>query len=332
MSNELQFGFSTTAMQVIEALKTNLTGYETIVTGASSGIGVETVRALAKAGARVLIGARDLVKAEEVAQEIRESTGNDKLEVDKLELDSFASVDAFVQRFLAKKRPLHILINNAGIMATPLAYTVDGFESQFGTNHMGHFALTIGLLPALKDGFKQSGRHSRVVNVSSLAHVRGDVEFDDINFKTREYEPFVAYGQSKTANILFSVSLTKHHSHEGIYSNALMPGAIHTGLQKYMTKELKLARGWIDEDGQIKPNPSWKSIEAGAATTVWAAVASELEGVGGKYFDNCGYSPAGLTLAEMFDTFKGHVDRIFNEESAEKLWNVSHAWLKNPPK
>jgi NAD(P)-dependent dehydrogenase (short-subunit alcohol dehydrogenase family) len=279
------FGFETTAMEVIKAYNTNLKGYEVIVTGASSGIGIETARALAQAGARVIIGARDLVKAEEVAKDIRESTGNDQVEVEKIELDNLASVNDFVKRFLAKDRPLHILVNNAGIMACPLSYTIDGFENQFGTNHMGHFALTIGLLPALKRGVKESGRNVRVVVVASLAHKYGTVDFNDINFKNgREYTPFISYGQSKTANILFSNALTKHFSSEGIYSNSLMPGAILTGLQKHMSLEDKQKRGWVDEDGKFKPIEGFKTIEQGASTSVWAAVAPELDGVGGKYF------------------------------------------------
>jgi NAD(P)-dependent dehydrogenase (short-subunit alcohol dehydrogenase family) len=280
-----KFGHDTTALEVIKAYNSNLKGYEVIVTGASSGIGIETARALAQAGARVIIGARDLVKAEEVAKDVRQSTGNDQVEVEKIELDNLASVNDFVKRYLAKDRPLHILVNNAGIMGCPLSYTVDGFESQFGTNHMGHFALTIGLLPALKRGVKESGRNVRVVNVSSLAHRMGDVDFNDINFKNgRVYAPFVSYGQSKTANILFSNALTKHYSNEGIFSNSLMPGAIPTNLQRHMSLEDKQKRGWVDEDGNVKTIEGFKTIEQGASTSVWAAVAPELDGVGGKYF------------------------------------------------
>lgn len=217
-----KFGERTNALEVVEGI--DLKGKEAIVTGAASGIGVETARALAQAGARVIIAARDLDKAESVAKDIRQSTGNPNVEVEKIELDSLESVHAFVKRFLDKKRPLHILINNAGIMASPKTYTIDGFESQFGTNHMGHFALTIGLLPALKEAYKQSGKKTRVVNVSSIAHARANVNFDDVNFKIRDYDPWVSYGQSKTANVLFSVALTHFYDHDGIVSNALMPG------------------------------------------------------------------------------------------------------------
>jgi NAD(P)-dependent dehydrogenase (short-subunit alcohol dehydrogenase family) len=217
-----KLGAKSTAMEAIEGI--DLKGKEIIVTGASSGIGIETVRALAKAGARIVLAVRDTAKAEPVAKDIRESTNNSNIEIEKLDLDSLASVNEFVKRYLEKKRPLHILINNAGIMACPKAYTVDGFESQFGTNHIGHFALTIGLIPALLEGYKQTGKKSRVVNVSSIAHARSNVDFNDINFKNRDYDPWVSYGQSKTSNILFSVGLTHFYSDQGIVSNALMPG------------------------------------------------------------------------------------------------------------
>ena len=217
-----KFGFESTAMEVVEGI--DLKGKEVIVTGASAGIGIETARALAKAGARVVIGARNLEKAEPIAKDIRESTKNPNVEVEKLDLGSLASVNEFVKRYLEKKRPLHILINNAGVSAGNKSYTVDGFETDFGTNHVGHFALTIGLIPALIEGYKQSGKKSRVVNVSSLVHISSDVVFDDINFKNRQWDVTPAYGQSKTANILFSVALNHLYSDKGIVSNALMPG------------------------------------------------------------------------------------------------------------
>jgi NAD(P)-dependent dehydrogenase (short-subunit alcohol dehydrogenase family) len=217
-----KFGAKTTALEVVKDV--DLRGKEAIVTGGSAGIGIETVRALAKAGARVVIGARNLEKAEAVAKDIRESTKNPNVEVEKLELSSLASVNAFVKKYLEKKRPLHILINNAGIMEEAKSYTVDGFENHFGTNHVGHFALTVGLIPALIEGYKQSGKKSRVVNVSSMGHSYSDIFYDDINYKNREFNWLAAYGQSKTANVLLSVALTHLYSDKGIVSNALMPG------------------------------------------------------------------------------------------------------------
>ena len=224
MSSGSKFGIESTAFEVVEGI--DLSGKEIIITGASAGIGVETARALAKAGARVVIGARNLQKAEPVAKDIRETTKNPNVEVEKLDLGSLASVNEFVKRYLEKKRPLHILINNAGVLETVKSYTVDGFETDFGTNHVGHFALTFGLIQALIEGYKQSGKKSRVVNVSSLGHAFSDIVYDDINFKNREFNFREAYGQSKTANVLFSVALNHYYSDKGIVSNALMPGKI----------------------------------------------------------------------------------------------------------
>lgn len=322
-----KFGVRTTALEAIAGH--DLTNKDYIVTGASSGIGIETVRALAKAGARVIIGARDIEKAEAVAKEIRESTKNPKVEVEKLELGSLASVKDFVKRFIEKKRPLHGLINNAGIMACPKEYTVDGFESQFGTNHMGHFVLTLGLIPALIEAYKLTGKKSRVTNLSSLAHARSNVLFDDINFKKSDYDPWVSYGQSKTANILFSVALTELYSDKGIVSNAVMPGGIATGLQKNVSREEQIKRGWIDKDGNY--SSQFKTLEQGASTTIWVAVAPELEGVGGQYFENCNYSKL-KTQEEIFKDYWGYTDYALNKDNAMKLWNISKEWAENPPK
>ena len=218
-----KFGAKTTALEVVKGV--DLRGKDAIVTGGSAGIGIETVRALAKAGARVVIGARNLDKAEAVAKDIRESTKNPNVEVEKLELNSLASVNEFVKKYLEKKRPLHILVNNAGVMEEAKSYTVDGFENHFGTNYIGHFALTHGLIPALIEGYKQSGKKSRVVNVSSMGHSFSDIVYDDINFKNRDFLWIAAYAQSKTGNVLLSVALTHLYSDKGIVSNALMPGS-----------------------------------------------------------------------------------------------------------
>ncbi|RNA32376.1 short-chain dehydrogenase TIC chloroplastic-like [Brachionus plicatilis] len=325
---EKKFDDKTRALEVIQGH--DLNGYEIIVTGASSGIGIETARVLAQAGARIILAARDTKKLESVADDIRQYTDNQNVEIEKLELDSLSSVGEFVKRYLAKNRPLHILINNAGIMACPKAFTKDGFELQFGTNHMGHFALTLGLIPALKHAAQLSGRKSRVVSVSSLAHIFADVDLEDINFKNRNYDPWVAYGQSKTANVLFSIALTKLYQNEGIVSNSLMPGVILTGLQKHLSKEEKVKFNIEDEKGN--PNPNFKTVEQGASTTVWAAVASELEGKGGLYLENCGYSELKESSQEAHKSFLGYVKYAVDEEKAMKLWNISKEWLKNPPK
>ena len=184
------------------------------------------------------------------------------------------SVNAFVNGFLATKPPLNILINNAGVMACPKSLTKDGLETQFGTNHIGHFALTMGLMSALKQGAEQIGTKSRVINVSSSAHALANVDFEDVNFEKRDYDEFVSYGQSKTANVLFSVGLTKRFVSQGVVSNAVMPGVIMTNLQRHMSKEDWMKRGWADKDGKLFFKT--KSVEAGASTSVWAAV-SPLE-------------------------------------------------------
>lgn len=320
-----KFGEHTPALEVIEGI--DLKGYEVIVTGGNSGIGVETVRALAKAGARCVLCARDTAKAQLVADDIIKSTGNNQLEVEQLELDSLDNVDKFVQRFIAKNRPLNILVNNAGVMACPKSYTRDGFETQFGTNHLGHFALTLGLLPALKQGAKSLNKKSRVVNLSSTAHAMSNVDFDDINFsKGREYEEFVSYGQSKTCNVLFSLGLTRKYCSEGIVSNAVMPGVIMTNLQRHMNKDDWISKGWMDSDGNIKF--PLKSIEAGASTSVWAATALELEDKGGLYLENCMISCEGTGVQEIFAKMFGYMPYIMDEKAAEKLWTISEEYLK----
>ena len=221
-----QFGFSTTADDVIEGY--SLAGFNALVTGASTGLGAETARALAKAGAAVVITARDIPKGERVAQQIKESTGNQHIEVMKLDLGSLEGVDAFVKAYLGLKRPLHILVNNAGLQVISKTLTQDGFEAHFGTNHLGPFRLTLGLIPALQEGAKQLGKYARVINVASAAHGIMDVNYEDPNFESTPYDSFFAYGQSKTANILFSLGLTKRFEARGIVSNAVHPGIIRT--------------------------------------------------------------------------------------------------------
>jgi NAD(P)-dependent dehydrogenase (short-subunit alcohol dehydrogenase family) len=305
-----KFDARSTAQEVVNGH--NLNGREAIVTGGASGIGVETVRALALAGARVVIATRDAGKGEAVAATLRKETGSAKIEFRSLDLASLRSVKSFVAGFLGLRRELHLLINNAGIMAAPLAYTDAGLESQFGTNHIGHFLLTIGLLPALK-----SARKARVVSLSSLGHRRSEVHFDDINFRQRPYDPWLAYGQSKTANILFAVGMTQRFAAHGISTNAVHPGGIMTGLQKYVSREEQMKMGWIDDAGM--PNPRMKTIEQGAATSVWAAVAPELDNVSGRYLEDC-------TIAKPWSDdrpMSGVKAYALDPAKAERLWSVS---------
>jgi NAD(P)-dependent dehydrogenase (short-subunit alcohol dehydrogenase family) len=305
-----RFGARSTAREVIAGH--DLRGREVIVTGGASGIGIETVRALATAGARVIIATRDRAKGEAVAATLRTETGKDAIEFAMLDLGALKSVRAFVAQFLALGRPLHLLINNAGIMATPLAYTEDGFESQFGTNHIGHFALTVGLLPALK-----AARKARVVELTSIGHRRSDVVFDDLNFRARPYERWSAYGQSKTANSLFAVEVTRRWASDGIIANAVHPGGIMSGLQKFVPREEQLAMGWIDEAGNI--NARFKTPEQGAATSIYAAVAPELEGNSGRYLEDCGIAKPWSSE----NPFSGVMPYALDADHARRLWEVS---------
>lgn len=305
-----QFGPKSSALEVIAGH--DLHGKNAIVTGGASGIGVETVRALASAGAHVTLAARNQAAADEVAADIRATTGSYSVEVANLDLASLHSVRAFVAGYLANQRPLHILINNAGVMATPFSHTAEGFEMQFGTNHIGHFALATGLLPTLK-----AAGTARVVSLSSIGHRRSDIVFDDINFERRPYDPWSAYGQSKTANALFAVALTQHHAADGITCNAVMPGGIMTGLQKHMSDDEKRALGWIDENGV--PNPRFKSTAQGAATSIYAAVSPDLEGKGGLYLEDCAVAKPW----SQESPFTGVLPYAQDPQSAERLWQLS---------
>ena len=269
------FGYETTAAEVVEAV--DLTGKRAIVTGGASGIGVETARALAGVGATVTLAVRRTGDGEEVARDIRSSTGNDEVEVAHLELVDLASIEAFVADW---DGPLDILVNNAGVMAIQeLTLTDRGQEMQFATNHLGHFALAVGLHDALAEA-----EGARIVSVSSSGHLRSPVVFDDLNYSFRDYDPFGAYGQSKTANVLFAVEATRRWADDGITANALMPGGIATNLQRHVggPEYMKKAVKRFDRSGVRLKNP-----EQGAATSVLLATYPELEGVGGRYFEDC---------------------------------------------
>jgi NAD(P)-dependent dehydrogenase (short-subunit alcohol dehydrogenase family) len=304
------FGHDTTADEVLEGI--DLGGKLALVTGGSGGLGAETARALASRGARVVITARDLPRGEAAAEAIRESTGNESVEVEDLELGSLASVAAFAERFLARREALHILVNNAGVMACPYARTSDGFELQFGTNHLGHFAMTGLVAPALL-----RGAPARVVSVSSRGHQQSPVVFDDIHFERRPYDKWLAYGQSKTANILLAVELERRLGGRGVHANAVHPGIILTDLARHMGPEdyehirKRASRG----GGQMK----MKTVEAGAATAAYAATAPELEGRGGLYLEDCGVSD----VDDAEDAVRGVRSYALDPDLARRLWAVS---------
>ena len=306
------FGHDTTTDEVIDGL--DMTGKLVLVTGASGGLGAETARALASIGARILIAARNEEKAEGVAESIRMATGNPAVEVDQLDLASISSVRAFAERFLARDEPLHVLINNAGVMACPHEQTADGFERQFGTNHIGHFVLTAMLAPAL-----EAGAPARIVNVSSRGHRLSPVVFDDIQFEAREYDKWVAYGQSKTANVLHAVELERRLGAKGVHAYALHPGGIQTELGRHLDQaDIDAFMSQLDQD-QLR----FKSVEAGAATQVYAATAPELEGRGGIYLEDCGE-------AELVDS-AGFVDGVrayaIDPEAARRLWTATEEMI-----
>jgi NAD(P)-dependent dehydrogenase (short-subunit alcohol dehydrogenase family) len=298
------FNEKSTAAEVVAGI--DLNGRRVIVTGGASGIGIETARALAGAGAEVTLAVRNLAAGERTAADIAATTGNQRVLVAPLDLAEQASVASFVAGW---EGPLHILVNNAGLMASPLMRTPEGWEMQFATNHLGHFALTTGLHRALAE----AGR-ARVVSVSSTGHLNSPVVFDDIHFLEREYDPWAAYGQSKTANVLFGVEATKRWASDGITVNALMPGAIHTNLQRYITEE-ELARMRSRLGGT---DPIWKTPEQGAATSVLVATSALLDGVGGRYFEDCNEA-----VPHQPGTRRGVADYALDPEAATLLWQVS---------
>jgi NAD(P)-dependent dehydrogenase (short-subunit alcohol dehydrogenase family) len=302
------FDADSTALEVVDGI--DLGGKRAIVTGGASGIGVETVRALASAGAEVTIAARKLDAAAEVATEIKSATGNDAVLVSALDLADRDSIAAFLA---AWDGPLDILVNNAGVMAIQeLTLAPDGHEMQFATNHLGHFALALGLHDALA-----AAGEARIVAVSSSGHLRSPVIFDDIDFAFRPYEPFLAYGQSKTANVLFAVEATRRWAGDGITANALMPGGIFTNLQRHVGggEYIAAARERFKDAGVI-----FKTPEQGAATSVLLATSPQLRGVGGRYFDDCNESE---TIANRGDGIHGVAPYALDPANAERLWDVS---------
>jgi NAD(P)-dependent dehydrogenase (short-subunit alcohol dehydrogenase family) len=305
-----RFGYHSTALEVIDGH--DLHGTYALVTGGASGIGVETVRALAVAGADITIVARNGSAASKVAAELGDHHPSASLHVIEVDLANLASVRAGAATFLKRGVPLSILINNAGVMATPFARTNDGFEMQFGTNHLGHFVLTSALVPALR-----LAAGARVVSLSSSGHRRSDVHFEDPNYEHRPYDRWGAYGQSKTANALFAVELTRRFGAEGIFANAVMPGGIMTGLQKHMSHDERVAAGFVDAEG--KPNVAFKTPAAGASTSIWAAVGDELAGVGGRYLENC----AEAGLMDPATPYVGYMPYALDPEHARRLWDLS---------
>jgi NAD(P)-dependent dehydrogenase (short-subunit alcohol dehydrogenase family) len=313
-----RFGAQSTAAEVIAGI--DLTGRRVIVTGAASGIGVETARALAGANAEVTLAVRSREAGERTAASITASTGNRRVLVAPLDLADKASISALVAGWSG---PLHLLVNNAGVSALPdLQLTSDGWEMQFATNHLGHFALAVGLHDALA-----SAGNARIVSLSSVGHKRSPVVFDDINFDARPYDPLIAYGQSKTANVLFAVEATRRWSGDGITANAVHPGTVTaTNLMRHIPADVMAdLRTSLMET--YKTGIQYKTVEQGAATSVLVASSSQLEGVGGRYFEDCNEAPVvepGTPGAFGVATY------ALDPEGAARLWQISIDALLTP--
>ena len=301
------FGFESTAAEVIAGI--DLRGRRALVTGAASGIGVETARALASAGAETVIAARDLAAAERAAADIRATTGNLAVSTARLDLLDRGSIDQLARDLAG---PLPILVNNAGVMAVPeLRRSPEGHELQFATNHLGHFRLALALLPALR-----AAGGARVVSVSSRAHLNSPVIFDDIDFRDRPYDPALAYAQSKTANVLFAVAAARLWGGDGIEVNALHPGAIaDSNLARYYDQAQLDA---LRSSGRYR----YKTLAQGAATSVYVATSPRLNGVAGRYFENCQEDTPDDPAAAGTDA-AGVAAYALDPEAAERLWAVS---------
>ena len=309
----MTFGHTTTTDEALAGV--DLRGKRILVTGVSAGLGAETARALASHGAKVVGAARDLDKAAQAtAQAAAEAKDGGGVELIELDLASLASVRACADALIADRRGFDVIIANAGVMACPFGHTADGFETQFGTNHLGHFVLVNRLAPLLGEG-------SRLVNLSSAGHRFGDVDLEDPNFETTPYEEFLAYGRSKTANVLFAVEFDRRHRARGVRAAAIHPGGIRTELGRYMTPEVMgrlTARISTSADANDYP---WKTIPQGAATSVWAAVVASADEVGGRYCEDCHVADTTDDPASR----SGVRPYALNPTRAQALWAKSEA-------
>lgn len=304
-----QFDAQSSADDVIRGI--DLRGKVAVITGTSAGLGSETARVLAQAGATVVMAARDAQKNAKAMAAIRAQVPAAQLEHITLDLADLASVRRAAADINARHPRLHLLINNAGVMACPLARTAEGCEMQFGANHIGHFLFTCLLVPALI-----AGAPARIVSLTSGGHRTGAVDFDDPHFERRPYNNWVAYGQAKTANALFAVGLTRRLQALGVTANAVHPGSIRTELSRHLT-EADFAQ--LAEWGRVGANITFKTPAQGAATQVWAAVSPELEGVGGLYLEDCGIGVENATPMAA----SGYQPYALDAEAAERLWALS---------
>jgi len=322
MTNILEttsFGATSTTDDVLSGV--NLKGKRIFVTGVSAGLGVETARSLAAHGAQVIGAARDLNKAKAATEQVRKdaSANGGGFELVELDLANLKSVRACADGLLAKGEAFDVVIANAGVMATPFGHTADGFETQFGTNHLGHFVLVNRIAPLIRDG-------GRLINLSSAGHRYSNVDLEDPNFERTPYEPFVAYGRSKTANILFAVAFDKRHRDRSVRAAAVHPGGIRTELGRYaepgrIEKVIEEINRQLAAQG--KGPFQWKSIPQGAATSVWAGVVASADEIGGRYCENCHVGktvPDDVTITAWSEGVRGYA---LDEKNAEALWKKS---------
>src|SRR6202167_6081705 len=316
------FGATSTTDEVLSGI--NLQGKRILVTGVSAGLGVETARSLAEHGAHVVGTARDLTKAEAATAQVRTDAakGGGGLELVELDLANLKSVRGCADGLLAKDEPFDVIIANAGVMATPLGHTVDGFETQFGTNHLGHFVLVNRIAPLLRTG-------SRLINLSSSGHRYSNVDLDDPNFERTPYEPFVAYGRSKTANILFAVAFDERRRGRGIRAAAVHPGGIQTELARHIDPaRLNAIIEQLSQQLAAEGKPfQWKTIPQGAATSVWAGVVAPADAVGGKYCENCHVGqvvPDDAIISAISEGIRGYA---LDSKMAAALWKKSEEMM-----
>jgi NAD(P)-dependent dehydrogenase (short-subunit alcohol dehydrogenase family) len=310
------FGATSTTDEVLQGI--NLTGKRVLVTGVSAGLGVETARALAAHGAQVVGAARDLSKAQAATEQVRaQAASGGSLDLVELDLASLESVRRCADGLLAAKKPFDLIIANAGVMACPKGKTADGFETQFGTNHLGHFVLVNRIASLLRGG-------SRLVNLSSAGHRYADVNLEDPNFEHTRYEEFIAYGRSKTANVLFAVEFDRRHKARGVRATAVHPGAIRTELSRHLTPQV--LEKLIAEINASQPKGaapfSYKSIPQGAATSVWAAGVADAEAIGGRYCEDC--HVAEVVSTPGLNGLRGGVRAYaLDPQHAQALWQKS---------
>ncbi len=317
------FGATSTTEDVLSG--TDLRGKRILVTGVSAGLGVETARALAAHGAEVVGAARDLAKAKSATAQVRQdaAANGGHFELVELDLANLKSVRACADGLLAKGEPFDVIIANAGVMATPFGHTTDGFETQFGTNHLGHFVLVNRIAPLIRAG-------GRLINLSSAGHRFSNVDLDDPNFERTPYEPFVSYGRSKTANILFAVAFDKRHRDRGVRAAAVHPGGIRTELARHMdATQIQQLLDRINQQLAAEGKTfEWKTIPQGAATSVWAAVVAQADEIGGRYCENCHVGqivPDHVTLNVGTEGVRGYA---LDPKNAEALWKKSKEMVR----